>query len=183
MSEIYRLATLEDAEELLDVTLRAYEPIRQLGIRFPAATANIELVQDNITNNDCYVLEKDGSIIATVTVAALEEVKEVTDLPFIWWFAVDPAYKGKGFGTKLLSWVEKNIIRDTLKAPAVTLATAERHPWLVPMYERKGYERFYEVDKEGEKIVFMRKILNPDLFSKYNQEKTDGSRPSHGLHA
>lgn len=35
MSELFRLATVEDAEELLDLTLRAYEPIRKLGIKFP----------------------------------------------------------------------------------------------------------------------------------------------------
>jgi hypothetical protein len=32
MSEKIRLATLKDASELLDVTLRAYEPIRELGL-------------------------------------------------------------------------------------------------------------------------------------------------------
>lgn len=46
MSELFRLATVEDAEELLNLTLRAYEPIRELGIKFPAATATIELVKE-----------------------------------------------------------------------------------------------------------------------------------------
>ncbi|HEY2494532.1 MAG TPA: GNAT family N-acetyltransferase [Paenibacillus sp.] len=101
MGEIYRLATSGDAEELLDVTLRAYAPIRELGIKFSAATANIELVTSNITNNDCYVLEVDGKIVATLTVAEFAEVKKVTEHPFIWWFAVDPTHKGKGVGTRL----------------------------------------------------------------------------------
>lgn len=59
MSELFRLATVEDAEELLDLTLRAYEPIRKLGIKFPAATATIQLVKENIQNSRCYVLESD----------------------------------------------------------------------------------------------------------------------------
>jgi triosephosphate isomerase len=52
------LAGLEDAEELLDVIVRAYEPIKQLGIRFPAATADIELVKNSIKHCSCYVLEQ-----------------------------------------------------------------------------------------------------------------------------
>ncbi|MEH7664801.1 GNAT family N-acetyltransferase, partial [Bacillus velezensis] len=34
MSRQYRLATEADADELLSLTLRAYEPIRMLGINF-----------------------------------------------------------------------------------------------------------------------------------------------------
>ncbi|UOY92375.1 GNAT family N-acetyltransferase [Ectobacillus sp. JY-23] len=162
MGERYRLATLDDAEELLHVTLRAYEPIRELGIQFPAATADLELVKHNIENHDCYVLEKDGVIAATLSVRAFEEV---TDLPCVWWFAVDPIYKKQGLGSKILTYVEEVIIRDTLKASAVALGTSDKHPWLISMYERKGYERFYEVDYgEHGKGVFLRKVLRPELF-------------------
>ena len=48
MSRQYRLATEADADELLSLTLRAYEPIRKLGINFAAATADKELVLTNI---------------------------------------------------------------------------------------------------------------------------------------
>lgn len=34
MKAQYRLAVERDAEQLLELTLRAYEPIRKLGIRF-----------------------------------------------------------------------------------------------------------------------------------------------------
>ncbi|MDQ0246675.1 GNAT superfamily N-acetyltransferase [Bacillus fengqiuensis] len=168
MGEIYRLATLADAEELLDVTLRAYEPIRRLGIKFPAATADIDLVKHNITNHSCYILEYNGSIAATISIRLFEEV---TDLPCVWWFAVDPVYKKQGFGSKILHYVEEVILRDGLKAPAVALGTSDKHPWLIPMYERNGYERFYEVDhgEEG-KGVFLRKILIPELFATINKQ-------------
>lgn len=167
MGEVFRLATVNDAEELLDVILRAYEPIRELGIQFPAATATIELVSNNIKINDCYVLEIDGAIAATITLSKGEEVKQITDLPFVKWFAVSPLYKNKGIGAKLITWVEEAVIRDKLKAPAVTLATAERHPWLVAMYERRGYERFFDIDLgNGDgPIVFLRKVVNPELYT------------------
>lgn len=41
----FRMATLNDAPDLLDLSLRAYEPIRQLGINFAAATADLALVE------------------------------------------------------------------------------------------------------------------------------------------
>ncbi|OPA73997.1 GNAT family N-acetyltransferase [Paenibacillus selenitireducens] len=166
MSDVYRLATLKDAEELLDVFIRAYEPIRELGIKFPAATADLSLVHETISNHECYVLERDGKIIATVTVSKpIAMLKDITDFPFIMKFAVEPAYKGQGIGTLLLNWVEDTIVRDTWEAPAVTLGTAVRHPWLVPMYERRGYERIHEVETEDDgTMVLLRKILHPERF-------------------
>ncbi|GEN34419.1 GNAT family N-acetyltransferase [Aneurinibacillus danicus] len=161
MSENIRLATLEDAEKLLALTLEAYAPALQLGILFPAAKADLKMVKHNITSNTCFVMENEQGIIATITLGNFEEVKKVTDLPYICWFAVAPAYKGRGIGNRLLTWLEETIIRDTLGAPGAVLATAERHPWLIPMYERKGYERFYEYHEEGlGQVVFLRKVLH-----------------------
>ncbi|WP_025682099.1 hypothetical protein [Paenibacillus maysiensis] len=54
MSEIYRLAQQEDAERLQYVTYEAYETIRQLELKWPAAQADIPLIQENIKNNDCW---------------------------------------------------------------------------------------------------------------------------------
>ncbi|WP_445486754.1 hypothetical protein [Niallia sp. 03133] len=49
MAETIRLAMVEDASKILDVSLRAYKPIRDLNIKFLAATADIQLVLNNIT--------------------------------------------------------------------------------------------------------------------------------------
>jgi len=158
MSGIFRLAKLQDAEQLLDITYRAYQLIRELGLQWPAATADLALIQDNVTTNDCYVLEINGAIVATITLSKSNEVKTLTDLPFIKWFAVDPYHSGKGLGGKLLDWIEEKVIHDKLGASAVTLATAKKHPWLVQMYERRGYERFLEIDSQnGDGIMYLMK--------------------------
>lgn len=161
MGEVYRLAELKDAERLLDITYRAYETIRELGLHWPAATADLALIKDNIAKNECYVLEIDGSVEATITLSRGEEIKALTELPFVKWFAVNPDARGKRYGGKLLDWVEENVILGKLGAAAVTLATAEKHPWLVPMYERRGYERILELDPQnGDGIMYlMRKKL------------------------
>ncbi|AJY77004.1 GNAT family N-acetyltransferase [Paenibacillus beijingensis] len=175
MGEVFRLATVNDAERLLHITYDAYVTIRELNLHWPAANATLALIQENITTNECYLLEVDGEIKATITLSKSDDIKWVTDLPFVKWFAVDPAFQGKGVGGKLLNWIEETIIRDKLGAPAVTLATAEKHPWLLPMYERRGYERIRAFDKgNGDGTMhLLRKIVNPALFEHYLRQKQE----------
>ncbi|WP_159884954.1 GNAT family N-acetyltransferase [Paenibacillus puerhi] len=161
MSEGYRLAVAEDAEELLDLILGAYQTIRDLNIAFTAAQADIELVATNILEHTCYVVEKDGRLAATVS---LKELPDVTPHPFLYWFAVDPRWKGRGIGRELLDYIEQRVIRQELRAPAVTLATSRKHPWLLPMYKRRGYQPWFERDLgTDDKLVFMTKQLLPEL--------------------
>ncbi|MGG0901685.1 sulfur-containing aminoacid acetyltransferase SnaB [Bacillus subtilis] len=165
MKPQYRLAVERDAEQLLALTLRAYEPIRKLGIRFAAAHADLDLVLQNIRKNACYVMEEDGRIIATITLRMpWGKQPGPYGVPHIWWFAVDPGTGKKGNGTKLLQWLEETILRDTLKVPFVSLGTADKHPWLIEMYERKGYVRSGEQDLgKGHITVYMKKQLRHDL--------------------
>ncbi|MEO3946243.1 GNAT family N-acetyltransferase [Gorillibacterium sp. CAU 1737] len=166
MSEQFRLAELKDAERLQAILHEAYALIRELKLNWPAATADVAQVQENVEQNECYVLEADGRIVATITLSKADEVKAVTDLPFIKWFAVDPSEQGRGYGDKLLAWVETAIIRDRVGAPAVTLGTAEKHPWLLAMYKRRGYESIHSFDSgSGEgPMHLLRKIVNPNVY-------------------
>lgn len=161
-----RLAIVKDKEELRELILRAYAPIRELGINFAATTADLELVEKNIKNNMCYVLEEDGRIIGTCSLRMPWGLQPgPCGFPHIYWFAVDPDLKKKGVGSFLLDWIEKNIVRDTLKSPAVTLGTANKHPWLVEMYEKHGYERVGTADLgKGHITIYLRKILLNELF-------------------
>lgn len=68
MKNEFRLATNEDADSLLNLTLQAYKPIRELGIPFLAATADLALVKKNISQNLCYVYEEEKRIAATVSI-------------------------------------------------------------------------------------------------------------------
>lgn len=160
MSEIYRLAGPEDAGELLEVISGAYQSIRDLNIEFRAVHADLEMVRSNIQDNHCYVLQLDGAIAATIS---LKLQHDASEFPFLYWFAVHPRYANQGIGSRLLSFVEKRIVRDVHKAQAVTLATSKKHPWLLPMYERKGYRRFFERDLgTDDKLIFLKKVLVPE---------------------
>ncbi|MDK2599743.1 GNAT family N-acetyltransferase [Bacillus stercoris] len=164
MKPQYRLAVERDAEQLLELTLRAYEPIRKLGIRFAAAHADLDLVLKNIRKNACYVMEEDGRIIATISLRmpwghSRDRMAFRISGGSLW-----TPIPVKGIGTKLLQWLEETILRDTLKVPFVSLGTADKHPWLIEMYERKGYVRSGEQDLgKGHITVYMKKQLRHDL--------------------
>lgn len=168
MARNFRLATLEDAPKLLDLTLKAYAPIREIGINFAAATADLDFVQTHIKNNACYVLEEEGELLATCSLRMPWGLQPgPSQFPHICWLAVNPEIKQHGIGSAMLRWVEETVARDTLKSPAVTLGTADSHPWLVNMYEKKGYEKFGTANLgKGHITVYLRKILLPDIFEK-----------------
>ncbi len=61
--------------------------------------------------------------------------------PFVWWFATNPEYEGKGYGSQLLTYVEEAFLRDTfLKSAAVTLGTSARLVQVVTKIYERGYE-------------------------------------------
>ena len=161
----FRLATLADGPELVDLSLRAYEPIRELGIHFAAATADLALVEKNLTNNMCFVMEEEGRIVSTISVRMPWGPQAGPyGLPHLWWFASDPNAGRKGIGREMITWCEETMLRDTLKAPAVSLGTADKHPWLIEMYERRGYEVQGSKDLgRGHLTIFMKKILIPEF--------------------
>lgn len=164
MSEYtFRLATQEDAPALLDLTLRAYKPIRELGINFAAATADLALVEYNIRHHMCFVMEEEGKILSTLSLRMPWGPRPGPfGVPHIWWFATDPDLGRKGIGTTMLNWCEETMVRDTLKSPAVSLGTAKEHPWLGEMYQRRGYEPIMWQDSgRGHTTVFYKKILLP----------------------
>lgn len=159
----YRLATRQDAEEILALTLRAYAPSRELGINFAAATADLDLVIRNLQDNVCYVQEVDGRIQATLSLRMpWGNQPGPFGFPHIWWFAVDPLNNEKGVGSALMKWVEDEVLEKQLRAPAVSLGTADRHPWLASMYERKGYVRAGEANlgKGHITIYFVKPIVS-----------------------
>jgi GNAT superfamily N-acetyltransferase len=161
----FRIATVEDAPVLLDLSLRAYKPIRELGINFAAATADLPLVEKNIRNNMCLVMEADGAILSTISIRMpWGPSPGPYGVPHLWWFASEPDTDRKGIGREMINWCEETMIRDTLKSPAVSLGTADRHPWLIDMYKRRGYEIQGTKDLgRGHITIFMKKILIPDL--------------------
>lgn len=167
MTEIYRTATLNDLVQLHGLIVRAYEANRKLGIKFDAVTADLQLVKKHIENNLCFVLEENNQLIATISLRMPWGLQPgPSGVPHIGWFAVDPNIGERGVGSKLLHWLEEEILNKQLKVPFVTLGTADKHPWLSKMYERKGYKKFAEKDLgKGHITHYFKKTIREDLLN------------------
>ncbi|WP_251517590.1 MULTISPECIES: GNAT family N-acetyltransferase [Staphylococcus] len=162
-----RIADTSDAEEIQAIMYDAFTPLRDLGIDWPSVNASVSDVKKNIIDNTTFVLEIEGEIISTITVRyPWGGKRRISIYPFVWWFATKPSYDGQGIGSYLLKYVEETFLRDTLKAAAVTLGTsARKHPWLLDIYKKRGYEIYAEHESEdGDLGVIMRKVLIPEKF-------------------
>ncbi len=162
MTYHFRQLTLNDCDAFLALTLKAYEPIRQLGIHFDAATADRERASLHLQNHGVYALFLDEQMVSTATVRyPWGPLPGPFGLPHIGWFATHPDYKGQQLGKKMLSSLEHTVLDQQLKAPAVSLGTAESHPWLAEMYQRFGYQVVSKADLgKGHITLYMKKVLN-----------------------
>ena len=61
----------------------------------------------------------------------------------------------------MLHWVEEEVLKKQLKAPFVTLGTANTHPWLKDMYLHLGFHIIGEKQLPGKKhkTIFLQKDL------------------------
>jgi GNAT superfamily N-acetyltransferase len=163
MSQTCRLIDERDLVAYQALIHRAYASIRELGIHFLAAEADLALICQHVADHAVYVLEVDGVMAASVTIRfPWSSEPGPYGLPHLGWFATDPVYARQGLARKLLHWLEAQVLTTQLHAPAISLGTAEEHPWLVQMYTALGFE---PVEKKklgrGHTTLYMRKVLDP----------------------
>ena len=161
MSEVFRPLAEKDIEAFQRFLTAAYADDLQYGIRFQAAFATVEDIKKHLAGNPCYILERDGEIITSCSLRMPWGPNPGPEVfPHLGWVSTHPRYKQQGFSSRMLDWVEQEILIKQFKAPAVTLGTAEEHPWLIRMYEKRGYVA-YEKRRlhEDHVTVYMKKVL------------------------
>ncbi|CAH0295766.1 GCN5 family acetyltransferase [bacteria symbiont BFo1 of Frankliniella occidentalis] len=171
MTERIRLAKPEEAEWLHGLLQRAYTPLVAQGINFTVSRSTVADVAAVIASESTFVLERDGQRVATLTVRFpwTQDNTQLAPWPFLHWFAVEPDYKGQGYGSRIIRYVEESFLRDTLKSPAVYLATAIKHPWLTQLYLRRGYQPFHRaINPLGVELVYLTRVLDQ---RRYQQAK------------
>jgi len=160
--ELFRMLTTDDIDVYYSVLHRGYQSIRQYPITFSAVTASKEEARQWLQLNPTYGLFVDGTLVSAISLRMPWGPNPgPRGLPHIGWFVTDPDYKHRGYATKLLHRVETDIIQKELKAPMVTLGTAESHPWLRQMYEKMGFECYDQVQLKHKKhrtLYFQKKI-------------------------
>lgn len=83
--DIFRVATVDDAPEFLELLSSAFQSVKELGIDWPSTNADLAMVTENIVNSSAFVLERNGKLISTITVRfPWESSSPPSKYPFVW---------------------------------------------------------------------------------------------------
>jgi|SRR5579872_1947000 len=129
-------------QELTDILHRSYRELAEMGSNYWATFQTLEDTRARISQGECYVTLIDQTIFGTITLSppgavASHEWYRRPGVAHFGQFAVDPLYRHKRIGDRLLSHVERRA--SELGAVEIALDTAERATHLVTYYSRRGY--------------------------------------------
>ena len=80
----------------------------------------------------------------------------------LYWIVTDPVVQGKGFGRRLLEYVEKDIVKRGGRMLLIETSSQESYGTTIRFYKRNGYERvarikdFYRIGDD--KLVFSKEL-------------------------
>ena len=80
----------------------------------------------------------------------------------LYWIVVDPASQGKGFGRRLLDFVEKDVVARGGRMLLIETSSQQTYDATIRFYQRSGYElaarikNFYRVGDD--KLVFSKEL-------------------------
>jgi GNAT superfamily N-acetyltransferase len=139
---IRRLAASDSLSELTALLHAAYASLGAQGFNYTAVDQTEDATRTRIAWGECYVAEKDGHIVGTISFSDPMRSKgcpwfnrpEVSSLHQ---FGVLPQYQRRGVGGKLLAFVEDRA--RVSGAEEIALDTAEGATDLIGWYRRRGY--------------------------------------------
>ena len=132
LSIVIRKARIEDTQVIMDMTNKAYSIyFGSTGIAFKRTNRypgpryqNTSEIETNL--DSFYVLLQDKKIIGAVKAKPNGSIVKIGSL------AIDPDHQGKGYGSKLLTYVES-------LAPVAQLPFISCQTNLLPFYFKRGY--------------------------------------------
>ncbi|HBZ15417.1 GNAT family N-acetyltransferase [Pantoea sp. NPDC088449] len=162
MSLIFRQVREDEVETYQALMHAAYAPTLALGIKFDAATADRAKTLRHLQSHGVYALYADDVMVSSVTVRyPWGPLPGPFGLPHIGWFGAHPDYPGLQYGRQVQDRLEQEILRGKLRAPAVSLGTATSHPWLIDMYQKRGFQLMHTTDLgKGHITQYMKKVLD-----------------------
>ncbi len=146
-----RLATINDAEQILAIQRLAYQSEAKLHNDFdiPPLTQSLDELKAEFSRKTIIKINLDGFLIAS------GQAFYDSGTCFIGRMAVLPKYQGQGLGSKLLSSLE-SVFPDAKRAE---LFTGELSQANLAMYKHRGYELFKNAKLGKTKIIFLEKKL------------------------
>jgi uncharacterized damage-inducible protein DinB/GNAT superfamily N-acetyltransferase len=165
------LAARDSFDALTELLHRAYAPLAARGMNFTAATQDAELTRRRAAEGQCFVAERSGQLVGTVTASGpYDEETAPWSAEAPWYrdpdtahfhqFAVDPRQQGRGIGRHLVERCESWARERRFKW--IALDTAEPAAELRALYRRLGYAEVGQVQWPGKsyRSVIMRKALD-----------------------
>ncbi|AMG59087.1 GNAT family N-acetyltransferase [Pantoea vagans] len=170
----FRQVREDETEVYLALMQAAYAPVKALGIKFDAATADRAMALRHLQSHGVYALYADEKMVSSVTVRyPWGPLPGPFGLPHIGWFGAHPDYPGQQFGRQVLERVEQAILIGQLRAPAVSLGTATCHLWLQAMYLKRGFQPMHTRDLgKGHITLYMKKVLDPVAHDAWRSRQT-----------
>jgi uncharacterized damage-inducible protein DinB/GNAT superfamily N-acetyltransferase len=169
--EIRLLAARDSMAALTDLLHRAYAPLARQGLNFSAATQAQEVTRQRVAEGQCFVAERRGRLVGTVTVCGPSDPASVPasadiaafrdrDTAHFHQFAVDPDHQRQGIGRRLVAACERWARERGYTRMA--LDTAEPAAALRALYQRLGYVDVARVQWPGKayRSVVMEKALD-----------------------
>lgn len=163
---IRALAARDSLDAVTALLHRAYAPLAAGGMDFAAATQSVEATRRCVAAGQCFVAERAGALVGTVTVSGPydETVQEPwlreADTAHYHQFAVHPDHQGMGIGRRLVevceSWARERRYRR------LALDIAEGAEELRALYARLGYREIAREQAPGRRArsLVMRKALD-----------------------
>lgn len=138
----------DSIEELTALCHRAYRELLDSGLRYVAATQDVQTTRSRIEGAECTVGTLGGSLVATVTLYPPGRGRgcawyERPDVACFFMLCVDPSLRRRGIAAALMDRVEARA-RD-LWAREVACDTALDAAHLIAMYEARGYRQVERV--------------------------------------
>jgi GNAT superfamily N-acetyltransferase len=143
----------DDVAQLNTIIRAAYQSLADAGMRYHASYEDVAATQRQIRSGECYLALLDEKIIGCVVLRIPPQGEKpawMAKRP-AWYsrdgvasfgrFAVLPELQGKGYGAKILDFIEQRV--KNLGFSEIALDTSERAHHLIQMYEKRGY-RFVE---------------------------------------
>lgn len=153
-----RRATSDDAPAIRALVNEAYRPLGEMGLNFTGVSQDEETTRRRMEGRDAWLLYRADELVGTITLRARSPDGDQPHL-YVNQMAVRPDLQGRGLGTYLLKFAEREAMR--LGLGRVRLDTALPASHLVRFYASRGFAELRRVhwkEKTYESIVMEKRL-------------------------
>ena len=152
MKTMIRQASIKDTARVQHVLYQAHKQNVRCGFTFPAYNIKRNQLCYLIRRDRYYLLVVNGITVGTVAVKRRNIFMEIGSLALL------PAYRKRGYGSKLLRYAEFKI--KIMKWSSAVLFTPNDHPFLPSYYRKNGYRSRRIISFKNKKwIQFNKKLI------------------------